>query len=235
MTKQILLIDDDELTHTIVKGIVINDFEFQGCFNLAQAQEALASDRRPSLVIIDRLLPDGDGLAICSQMRSDERLRDIPIIFLSSKNTETDKVGGLFAGADDYICKPVSPLELKARIQARLRTTEKKLFVANLIIDISAQRVYSENKKEKTLIEFDLTRIEFKLLQILARSPERVFTREQLLIETWGQNTNLSDRVVDTHICHLRKKIVSAGVAIQALRNEGYKLSLLENKITQAA
>jgi DNA-binding response OmpR family regulator len=234
MKRRVLLIDDDLVTHTIVKGVINNDLDFSGCFTLAEAEDWLLKNNPPHLFIIDRVLPDGDGLSICSTIRSNERLREVPIIFLSSKSSETDKVGGLYAGADDYISKPVSPLELKARIQARLRSFSNKLNVGKLSIDLGTHRVILEEVNDlKT--EIELTRIEFKLLVALSGSPDRIFSRDQLMSQAWGSTTHISDRVIDAHLSHLRKKILKSGLLIESVRGEGYRLYLSSGKKNQAA
>lgn len=233
MFKRVLIVDDDPVTHTIVKGVLDATTQFIGFFSLKEAEDYLNSNELPSLVIIDRVLPDGDGLNLCAKIRSDSRLQEIPIIFLSSKIDETDKVGGLFAGADDYVCKPVSPLELKARIQARLRSKSQKIRLGNLVIELATHRVFQDFSGK--LLELELTRIEFKMLILMAKFPDRIFSRDAILTGVWGLDAHVSDRVVDTHISHLRKKILQAGVAVQAIRGEGYKMIADKDKKNQAA
>lgn len=232
--KKILIVDDDPTTHTVVKGVLINDFNVISCLNISDACAELDKTPPPDLVILDRMLPDGDGLSICTKMRADERLNAIPLIFLSAKLTESDKISGLYAGADDYMIKPFSPSELKARVQARFRMETKKIFIENLVIDINAHRAYIKNTENGAQNEIDLTRLEFKLLITLAQSQERLFSREYLINKVWGSATNINDRVVDTHLSHLRKKISQSGVKIEAIRGEGYRL-LLKSKKNQAA
>lgn len=229
--RQILLIDDDAITHTIVKGIVKDDFSLVGCYSLSEATSYFDKGGIPHLVIIDRMLPDGDGIALCSKMRADPRLSSVPIIFLSSLKSETDKVSGLFAGADDYVSKPCSVLELKARIHARLRTDQSRIAFGLITVDLASHRTFIQNGSSQT--ELELTRKEFKLLITLMQSPDQIFSRDQLLTRVWGDDTNVSDRVVDTSMSHLRKKISGAGVSIEALRGEGYRLVL--NSKAQAA
>jgi DNA-binding response OmpR family regulator len=229
--KDVLLIDDDIITHTMVRSVLTGDLKLVSCYSLAEAESYFDSGNIPILVIIDRRLPDGDGINLCSKMRNSETIMDVPIIFMSGKTEEMDVVGGLFAGADDYICKPVRPLELKARIQARLRVQSKKILLGKLVVDLSSHRAYSQQGVD--LVEIDLTRIEFKLLITFMLSPDKVFSRDSLITKVWGINSNLSDRVIDTHISHLRKKIADTSVAIEALRGEGYRIKL--EQLSQAS
>lgn len=223
MANLILLIDDDPLIHNIVKSAAPEGNSFLSCFTIKEAHAMIDSGTAPDLIVVDRMLPDGDGLEICSRVRGIAHLSDTPVIFLSSKCSETDKVGGLFAGADDYITKPVSPLELKARIQARLRKSSGLLHLGNLRLDCDAQRAFHILKGVPT--EIGLTRIEFKLLLVLIKGGDRISSRETLLNKVWGPSLSLSDRVVDTHVSNLRKKIAMTGVRIESLRGEGYRLS----------
>ena len=231
--RTILLLDDDKTTHVMVKGILDKSQALVSCFTIAEATGFLSHNEIPALAIIDRVLPDGDGLAFCTKMRSEERTKEVPVIFLSSKDSETDKVGGLFAGADDYICKPVGPLELKARILARLRLISKKVVAGNLFVDLASHRVYVGDGDVPR--EVDLTRIEFKMLVTLIQSLDRVFSRDQLLTAVWGPSAHVSDRVVDTHLSHLRKKLGGSGIKIEAIRGEGYRLFLDITVKSQAA
>jgi len=224
---KILLIDDDEIMHITVKGIVGTEHTVISCFTMKEAEEYFSGNNTASLIIIDRVLPDGDGINLCAQLRSEVRLRSIPIIFLSSRDTETDRVGGLFAGADDYICKPVAPLELKARIQARLRNHNQQIHLGNLVIDPFAHRTFIQGSQPE---EIELTRLEFKILLTLGKYPDRAFSRESLIDHVWGHAVSITDRVVDTHICNLRKKIQHSGVKIRSLRGEGYILYISENR-----
>jgi DNA-binding response OmpR family regulator len=230
--RRVLLIDDDSTMHTIIKNVLDGDLTLVSCHTIKEADLVLSSEERPALVIIDRVLPDGDGLTICTKMRADDLLQDIPIIFFSSKTSESDKVCGLFAGADDYICKPISPLELKARIHARIRVNSKKIFLAGLAIDLSNHSTHI--KSNGLTKEIELTRIEFKMLITLVQSPDRVFSRDLLITIVWGQTSNLSDRVIDTHMSHLRRKIAGSGVSIKSSRGEGYKL-VVDKTAPQAA
>lgn len=231
--RRILLIDDDQTTQVIVKKALEKDFELISCLNLTAAHEYLRSRDLPSLVLLDRLLPDGDGISFCSQIRQEERLKHLPVIFLSGQDSEGDKVVGFFAGGDDYVTKPFGILELKARIQARLRQSPQTLTLANIHVDIDSQRVFCTSS-EGLQREIELTRIEYRILVSFLQMPERVLSRNSLLDKVWGANCSMSDRVVDTHVSHLRKKLLSTDLQVEALRGEGYRL-LVRGRHSQAA
>lgn len=220
--KRILLIDDDNMTHKLVKLAIQQEFELVSVLDLKSADEILAKETSFDLFIIDRVLPDGDGLSLCQKIRQNERTQNIPIIFLSASTLETDKVAGLFAGADDYISKPFGGLELRARIHARLKLASTQFSFQDLLFEIGSSRVYlllGELKKE-----IQLTRIEFKLLLMFAKSPDKIFSRSSILDQVWGNDMHVNDRVVDAHISHLRKKIDESSLTIESLRGEGYRL-----------
>lgn len=231
--RKILLVDDDQTTHVIVKKALEKDYEVIGCQDIATATEYLRARDLPALVLLDRLLPDGDGVSFCSQVRQDERLKNIPVIFLSGQDSESDKVVGFFAGGDDYVTKPFGILELKARIQARLRQSPQTLSLADVRVDTDSQRVFCILTGGASR-EIDLTRIEYRILVSFLQMPERVLSRNNLLDKVWGANCSMSDRVVDTHVSHLRKKLLTTDLQVEALRGEGYRL-LVRSRLAQAA
>ena len=167
----------------------------------------------PDVLILDLMLPDMDGLEICKVLRSNPSTAKLPIIILTAKIEETDKIVGLELGADDYITKPFSPRELIARVKAVLRrtseeeTTEEEILKVGdkIVIDVNKMEVYVEGKK------VDLTLTEFKILKHLAKKPGWVFSREQLLDAIWGVKKSVIDRTVDVHIKKLRDKLGKAG------------------------
>ncbi|MBX9768989.1 MAG: response regulator transcription factor [Bdellovibrionales bacterium] len=225
---QVVLVDDDPMIHTLVKGVLEKDVDFRGYFSLEEVRLALDGIRAPNLLLIDRLLPDGDGLYLCQEVKTNPSLSHVPIVFLSGKESEVDRVGGLYAGAEDYICKSVGPLELKARIQTRLRSLERKISRGSLSVDLTTHRVYKFDHNQSR--EIDLTRIELKILIKLLKSPDQVHSRDSIINHAWGMNTHVNDRAVDTHISHLRKKIQGTGVTIESLRGEGYRIQGLSKK-----
>lgn len=194
-----------------------------------------ALEEKPDLVILDLMLPDMDGLEICKVLKKNEDTKNIPIIMLTARSEEFDKVLGLELGADDYITKPFSVRELLARIKAVLRRTqqveeekEEIIKFGDIVIDTGKHVVY---KKGKAL---DLTLKEFELLKLLSQNKGKVLTRDYLLDKVWGYEYAGETRTVDVHIRHLRKKIEDddkAPVYIETVRGIGYKLrDLSEDK-----
>ncbi len=175
------------------------------------------------LVILDLMLPGVDGLEICRRMKSNERLSDIPIIMITAKDSEADKVVGLELGADDYIIKPFSVRELIARVKAVLRRVERKTIEKNVLkfedLLINKEK-YIVKIKNKTI---DLTPTEFRILYILFSKPGRVFQRETLLEKLWGMDKIVLDRTIDVHIVKLRNKLGEYGKYIKSIRGIGYK------------
>jgi two-component system phosphate regulon response regulator PhoB/two-component system alkaline phosphatase synthesis response regulator PhoP len=179
---------------------------------------------RPDLVILDLMLPDTDGFDICKYLRSNKEFATLPIIMLTAKGDETDRVLGLELGADDYITKPFSVKELVARVKAVLRRLEapQKIhrldFGKLLALDFEKHEVMVEGHK------IELTSTEFKILGLLALNKGRVFSRDQILDHLWGQEKVVVDRTIDVHIRNLREKLGKAAVLIKNVRGVGYKV-----------
>jgi two-component system phosphate regulon response regulator PhoB len=185
---------------------------------------SLIKKRKPDLVLLDLMLPNKDGLQICREMKDNPALQSIPIIMVSAKSEESDIVLGLGMEADDYITKPFSPRELVARVKAVLRRhihaskpqLSKRIEQGGLIIDASKHKVSWKDQ------EIVLTATEFKLLHYLASHPGRVFSREQLLNQTVGDNVVVVDRNVDVHVRAIRRKMGEANF-IETIRGVGYR------------
>jgi len=182
-------------------------------------------DRRiPDLVVLDLMLPDVDGLDICKFLKSEPRFVSIPLIMLTAKVTETDRVLGLELGADDYVTKPFSPAELVARVRAVLRRKERtetgeRLEIGGILtINPKRYEVVAAGKR------INLTTTEFRILLMLAERPGWVFSRNQILDELWGDQKAVLDRTVDVHIKNLREKLGKVGLLIKNIRGVGYKL-----------
>jgi two-component system alkaline phosphatase synthesis response regulator PhoP len=178
----------------------------------------------PDLVILDLMLPDIDGLDICKNIRQNAKTRFLPLIMLTVKGDEMDKVLGLELGADDYMTKPFSPRELVARVKAVLRRKEKVADVQEIKIDnvlrIDPQKyeIYVYDRK------IELTATEFRLLVILAENRRRVFSRDELIDRLWRGEKFVTDRTIDVHIKSLRDKLRAAGELVKSVRGVGYKL-----------
>jgi two-component system phosphate regulon response regulator PhoB/two-component system alkaline phosphatase synthesis response regulator PhoP len=178
----------------------------------------------PDLVILDLMLPDMDGLEICKYVRKKDEFFSIPIIMLTAKSEETDKILGLELGADDYVTKPFSPRELVARVKAVLRRKAEKKETKQirigkiLVLDIGRHEVTVSGKKT------ELTSTEFKILELLSSKKGWVFSREKILDYLWGEEKSVIDRTVDVHVRHLREKLGPASGLIKNIRGVGYKL-----------
>jgi DNA-binding response OmpR family regulator len=197
-------------------------YRFEGFQEADDLYRYLAREK-PNLILLDLMLPGTDGLEICRHIRKSEGLSGIPIIMLTARGDESDKVVGLELGADDYITKPFSIKELVARIHAVLRRpgggdAARRIVIGPLVIDLDKFEVTSEGAK------VDLTATEFKILQLLASRKGRVFTRDQILDFLWGQEKAVVDRTIDVHIRNLREKLGEAASLIINIRGVGYKL-----------
>jgi len=182
----------------------------------------LARRERPDLIVLDLMLPVLPGAEVARILKQDEKTRGIPILMLTARGEEVDRVVGFELGADDYVVKPFSPRELVLRVQAILRregqeTGEGRIVYDPLVIDLEAHSVRLKGK------EVGLTSTEFKLLQRLARRPGRAFSRDQLLSEVWGYGGDLETRTVDTHVKRLRAKLGEIGAWIETVRGLGYR------------
>ena len=179
----------------------------------------------PDLVILDLMLPDADGFEVCKFLRKTDKLAEVPIIMLTARVGETDKILGLELGADDYVTKPFSPSELVARVKAVLRRREpRKEDVERIdiegILSLDLQRHEVSVKGRKV----DLTSTEFRILQLLASKKGWVFSRDKILDYLWGNEKTVVDRTVDVHIKHLREKLGAAAKLVKNIRGVGYKL-----------
>jgi two-component system phosphate regulon response regulator PhoB/two-component system alkaline phosphatase synthesis response regulator PhoP len=197
-------------------------YRFEGFQEADDLYRYLAREK-PSLILLDLMLPDTDGLEVCRQIRKSDELAQVPIIMLTARGDESDKVVGLELGADDYMTKPFSVKELVARIHAVLRRpgggeAARRISVGTLVIDLDKFEVTAEGAK------VELTATEFKILQLLASRKGRVFSRDQILDFLWGNEKAVVDRTVDVHIRNLREKLGAAASLIKNIRGVGYKL-----------
>jgi two-component system phosphate regulon response regulator PhoB len=178
----------------------------------------------PDAVLLDWMLPGQSGVALARRWRADARTRGVPILMLTARGDEPDKVAGLDAGADDYITKPFSTQELMARIRAVLRRrapekSEEAVSVGGLVLDAAAHRVSWQGQALK------LGPTEFKLLHFLMKHPERVHSRQQLLDRVWGDHVFIEERTVDVHVKRLREALGAAGALVETVRGAGYRIT----------
>lgn len=218
----ILVVDDEEEMRDLVSMYLQNSgyetFEAEGY----TAMQKYLSTESIDLILLDIMLPKKDGFEICREIRTKS---DIPIIFLSAKGEEWDKVKGLQLGGDDYIVKPFSPGELVARIDAVLRRTSSMNEQSSSVVEIGPIQVDADQRKVIVADEeVNVTYKEFELLKLMIGSPGQVYTREQLLDQVWGIDYRGGLRTVDTHIKTLRMKLKDAGAYIQTVWGCGYKV-----------
>jgi two-component system, OmpR family, phosphate regulon response regulator PhoB len=223
---RILVVEDEQP----IRDLIAFGLRRAGC-DVALAEHsraALASigDRRPDLVLVDWMLPDMSGLELVRLLRRDANTRDIPVMMLTARAEESDKVAGLDSGADDYLTKPFSARELVARIQAVLRRSapagdSERVEVEGLALDQAGHRVLADGKTVA------LGPTEYRLLAFLMTHPDRVYSRGQLLDRVWGGNVYVEERTVDVHIRRLRKSLEPSGYDrfVQTVRGAGYRFS----------
>jgi two-component system phosphate regulon response regulator PhoB len=222
MSQTILVVDDEkDIVDLMRYNLVQAGFRVVSAFDGQQALD-LARRERPDLVVLDLMLPTLPGTEVARLLRQEEKTRSIPIVILTARGSEVDRIVGFELGADDYVVKPFSPRELVLRVQAILRRDvrdegEEKITFDPLVIDLAAHVVRLKGR------EVGLTATEFKLLHRLARRPGRAFSRDQLLSDVWGYSGDLETRTVDTHMKRLRAKLGIVGSWIETVRGHGYR------------
>ena len=225
MKPSVLIVEDEEALVTLLRYNLERE-----SFNVVSASDGeealvLAKEETPDLILLDWMLPLMSGIELCRRLRRSPGLAKVPIIMLTAKGEEADKVRGLESGADDYVTKPFSPAELIARMRAVMRRTHptidaEQLVFDDLILDLAAHRV------RRGARDVHLGPTEFRLLRHLMQHPGRVFSREQLLDSVWGRDIYVEPRTVDVHIRRLRKALNKEGDAdlIRTVRSAGYSL-----------
>ena len=218
-----LLEDDDSIRKLVIYALESQSYNACGFDHPAPFWDAV-SQELPELVLLDIMLPEEDGISILTKLRHDPRTASVPVIMLTAKNTEYDRVEGLDAGADDYISKPFGMMELVARVRAVLRRGNQEnrttlLQFGSLSVSVDRHEVLVNGQ------QVPLTYKEFMLLQLLLENRERVLTRELLLDRVWGLGAERENRTLDVHIRTLRQKLGEAGSYIQTVRGVGYRFS----------
>ncbi len=221
---QYILVVEDEpgIAELLRYSLIAEGFAVEIAIDAGQARQC-AAQALPRLVLLDWMLPDQPGIGLLNDWRNEPATATLPVIMLTAKGLDEDKVKGLNAGADDYVTKPFSPRELMARINAVLRRhnqqdTAQPHTVGTITVDDERHTVQVAGTP------VDLGPAEFKLLRFLIQYPERVFSRAQLLDKVWGDHAFFEERTVDVHIMRLRKSLGSAGHCIKTVRSVGYML-----------
>lgn len=216
-----LLEDDDSIRDLVIYTLQSQGMEAKGFPRPSAFWEAMA-EHTPSLVLLDIMLPEEDGISVLKQLRSSARTCRLPVIMLTAKGTEYDKVVGLDAGADDYLAKPFGMMELLSRIRALLRRTEREVNIYRcgvLTVDQTRHTVTVNGR------EVVLTQKEFEVLCLLLKNRGQVLSRERLIEDVWGYAFTGESRTVDVHVRTLRQKLGEAGAYIETVRGYGYKIS----------
>jgi two-component system, OmpR family, phosphate regulon response regulator PhoB len=233
MTKINILIVEDEAAIRGMLTIVLEQAGFMPitATEVDSAQKILA-DSFPDLILLDWMLPGISGVEWARRLKKDPSYRELPIILLTARGEEEDKVRGLEIGADDYLTKPFSPKELVARIRAVLRRSGKlqgatQITLGSLILDTEQHRLTIGDK------QLDVSPTEFRLMQFFMTHPDKVFSRTQLLDQVWGRSVYIEERTVDVHIRRLRKILGDYGKEdmVQTVRGFGYRFSLLDQQL----
>ena len=223
----VIIEDEKDIVELVRYNFRKEGFEVE---SFGRGREGLDYLRRSpaDVVLLDILLPDDDGFSICKRLRADDHLRALPVIFLTAKGEEMDRVLGLEIGGDDYVVKPFSPRELVARVKAVLRRQERTadkrevVEIGSVRLDTRTQEVTVDGRS------VELSTLEFKLLHYLASHPRHVFNRDRLLDEVWGRDRFVTPRTVDVHIRRLREKIEAVPNRpqfLQTVRGSGYRFS----------
>jgi two-component system phosphate regulon response regulator PhoB len=220
-----ILLVEDELPIVELMSFALRSagWEVDAVHNTADAWKYL-QNKRPQVILLDWMLPDQSGLRLLARIRADHNFNTLPVIMVTAKGMEEDKIAGLDQGADDYITKPFSPRELVARIKALIRRkapehAELEMNLGPLTLDPVSCRVSVDGG------HIDIGHAEFKLLKFLIAHPERVFSRSQLLDKVWGDHAVLEERTVDVHVLRLRKALGKADFLVKTVRSVGYMLS----------
>jgi len=236
MPSTILVVEDEPA----IQELIAVNLTFAGhkVLRAADAEQAstLVRAELPDLVLLDWMLPGASGVQFAKQLRADERTRDVPIIMLTARSNETDKVDGLEAGADDYVTKPFSPKELMARIKAVLRRrapqlTDDLVDIGGLVLDPATHRLSGVTTDGGRRTR-EIGPTEFRLLHFFMTHPERVYSRAQLLDQVWGDHVFLEERTVDVHIRRLRHALSPTRHEhlVETVRGSGYRFAVTEQR-----
>ena len=227
MLANVLLVEDEKSITTLIKYNLEKEGFKVYCSETGEDALKIIKEKIPDLVILDWMLPDTSGIDVCRQIKVDKKLKNIPVLILTAKGEPDDKIKGLEVGADDYVTKPFNNKELLLRVKSLIKRSKPSLLeetatFKDLKIDRITKKVFRDNKQIK------LGPIEYKLLDFFIKSPQRVYSREQLLNNVWCENINVESRTVDVHIRRLRKAINLDNKVdlIRTVRSSGYSLDV---------
>jgi two-component system phosphate regulon response regulator PhoB len=225
MLANVLLVEDEKSIVTLIKYNLEKEGFKVFCAETGEDALKIIKEKTLDVVILDWMLPDVSGIEVCRQIKKDKKLKNIPVLILTAKGEPDDKIKGLEVGADDYVTKPFNSKELLLRIKSLIKRSKPSLLeetatFKNLKINRITKKVFRDN------IEIKLGPIEYKLIDFFIKSPQRVYSREQLLNNVWGDNINVESRTVDVHIRRLRKAINFENKIdlIRTVRSSGYSL-----------
>jgi two-component system, OmpR family, phosphate regulon response regulator PhoB len=225
MLANVLLVEDEKSIITLIKYNLEKEGFKVFCAETGEEALKIIKEKTLDVVILDWMLPDVSGIEVCRQIKKDKKLKNVPVLILTAKGEPDDKIKGLEVGADDYVTKPFNNKELLLRIKSLIKRSKPSLLeetatFKNLKINRITKKVFRDN------IEIKLGPIEYKLIDFFIKSPQRVYSREQLLNNVWGDNINVESRTVDVHIRRLRKAINFENKIdlIRTVRSSGYSL-----------
>jgi two-component system phosphate regulon response regulator PhoB len=225
MLANVLLVEDEKSIVTLIKYNLEKEGFKVFCAETGEDALKIIKEKTLDVVILDWMLPDVSGIEVCRQIKKDKKLKNVPVLILTAKGEPDDKIKGLEVGADDYVTKPFNNKELLLRIKSLIKRSKPSLLeetatFKNLKINRITKKVFRDN------IEIKLGPIEYKLIDFFIKSPQRVYSREQLLNNVWGDNINVESRTVDVHIRRLRKAINFENKIdlIRTVRSSGYSL-----------
>lgn len=223
--KKILFVEDTPETQLILQSL-LKDYKVITCVSLEEATRSL--NHGPfAAIILDIELPDGDGLRFLAEC-PDAIKKQAAIFIISGKNALANKAMAFTYGADDFISKPFDPIEVKMRIDAKIRkmseqnSSNENFKIEDLMVNVAEQRLYLENENEAVQINF--TSLEFRIFTFLSKNRDKVISRDEIINHIWGGRVHITDRTVDAHIAHIRKKIAPSRVKIETVFGSGYKL-----------
>jgi two-component system phosphate regulon response regulator PhoB len=225
-SRKILVVDDEEdVTTLVAHHLRAKGFRVE-TINDPSLIMGRARIFQPDLVILDVMMPEFNGVQICRMFKGDPKLKRVPVVFLSAKSEEGDRIQGLEVGGDDYVCKPFSPKELVLRIQSIFRRLDES--GGNLGVTLQIGKVVLDQEHHRVTVDseaIELTATEFKLLKVLMERKGRVQARDHLLLNVWNYETEIETRTVDTHVRRLREKLGDEASLIETVRGVGYRMT----------